>query len=493
MRKMSCILFTIAVAMFGSFFYPGQFLTFFLFSVTFFAVLFSVVFLPFQYSHFFLAIPWFLGFWLKVVVHLVFAYCGLVEAARYAEPSGKFDGAPGAWDQVLIIASVGGLGYLCGRILLAPLVVRSGETRTNVASPAWYRILRTPLWLSVVFAFVAIIYTNAETGLIVRGYVPKIQLPWPFGALFAWTTDIGFALVLSVLTAWDRGLGVSPMRGFVALCIEGAIVSIQTSSRGIYLFHTSPIVVSEARRPIAERSPISKNELFLVIWLAGAIAIPLLTSGLRALGDDAVLARTAAQSEAAAPGMPTPSGRVEAAANQSRFKSAVIRAFQGTSRLIVDRWPGIEGLMATQSYPDRGLDLMRRAAFQRRGYGMVDIYTQTIARSDFTPERAKKYHNATIAGPMAFLYFSDSRLVVFVGTALLAMLMSVLELLWKSLVPDALVLAISGFYLALVVMQISTGILQAASGPLAVTILLAAVWVTSRLSRDKASPRHERV
>lgn len=243
----------VAVAI-GSVFYPGQLSYFLLFSITFFAVLYSVFFLPFQFSHLFLAIPWFLGFWLKLVVHFAFARFGLSEAARYVEPAGRFDGSAGAWDQVVITASVGGLGYLAGRLLLAPLVARSNRQLVAITPPSWYRPLRTLLWILAAVAFVLIIYTNAETGIIVRGYVPRIQLPWPFGGLFAWTTDIGFALVLSVMTAWDCELGIGPSCGFLALCIEGAVISIQTNSRGIIFFTRCPHLY---RKP-ADGSPLER-------------------------------------------------------------------------------------------------------------------------------------------------------------------------------------------------------------------------------------------
>jgi hypothetical protein len=173
------------------------------------------------------------------------------------------------------------------------------------------------------------------------------------------------------------------------------------------------------------------------------------------------------------------------------LRSFVIYAFQGASRLVIDRWPGLEGLMAVESYPGRGLALFKTAALQRRTYGMVDIYTRTIARSDFTEELAKTYHNATLAGPIAFFYFSGSWLVVFGGMALLAMLVSVLELAWASLVPDPLVTAMSSCYLALVVMQLSTGIVQAASGLFAVTALLLLIWGIMRISADATQLRPE--
>lgn len=494
---------SVLVTAIGALFYPGQLSWFLLFSATFFAVLYSAFVLPFQYSHLFLAIPWFLGFWVKLVVHFAFAHFGWLEAARYVEPAGRFDGSPTAWDQVIITATVGGLGYLSGRVLLAPIARGSSKMTKGIKPPQWYRPMRAPLWILAAIAFVLIVYVNAETGLIVRGYVPRIQLPWPFGALFAWTTDIGFALVLSVMTAWDRGSTTGPTRGFIALCLEGAIISVQTNSRGIYLFHTVPALVSEARRSSSALSKLAGAGLLLGIWLAGAVAIPVLTTGLRALGENAVLARTAQHAtpaaapsssafsttprnsntsaitprlaESSAPTIPTNSNRLDPS------RSFASHVFEDAGRLVIDRWPGLEGLMATQSYPARSLELLKSAAFQRRSFGMVDIYSHTIAGLDFTEEQAKKYHNATLAGPMAFFYYSGSWLFVFAGMALLAILMSVLELIWASLVSDPLVVAMSGCYLALVVMQLSTGVFQAASGPLAVTILLVLVRVISRI------------
>ena len=487
----------IAVAI-GSVFYPGQLSWFLLFSATFFAVLYSAFVLPFQYCHLFLAIPWFLGFWIKLVDHFVFAHFGWLEAARYVEPAGRFDGSPSAWDQVIITATIGGLGYLAGRLLLSPIANKSGKLTKEIKPPQWYGPMRTPLWMLAAITLVVILYVNAETGLIVRGYVPRIQLPWPFGALFAWTTDIGFALALSVMTAWDHGLGMGRTRGFFSLCLEGATISVQTNSRGIYLFHTVPALVSEARRPIETRSPLAKVSLLLGIWLVGAVSIPVLTTGLRTIGENAVLAKTAQarrpaistatttpgrstndvippSDDSTTPTIPTNSGRLDPS------RSFVDHVFEDAGRLVIDRWPGMEGLMATQSYPSKSLELLKAAAFQRRTFGMVDIYSHTIAGLDFTEEQAKKYHNATLAGPMAFFYYSGSWLIVFAGMAFLAMLMSILELFWVSLVPDPLVAAMSGCYLALVVMQLSTGVFQAASGPLAVTILLALVWLASRI------------
>lgn len=458
----------------GALLYPGARLEFLLFSVVFFAVLHSGIFLPFQYTHFFFAITWFLGIWLKPVVHFAFAHYGFAVAALYFEPVGSFDASPGAWDQVVLVASIGGLGYLAGR-LASLTAARAGSAASALLHPPrWYIQFRGLIWAGFAILLLVIVVVNLETGLIVRGFVARIQLPWPLGGLFSWTTDIGFALLISVAAAWDRAIGTGVIRGFVALCVEGAVLSIATNSRGIYLFHTLPVLLSEGRTFSPLRLQLRRSGALLAIWLMGAVAIPVLATAVRgymAIEDNAARARASASAS------PVVQDRPQVA------PSIITRyAIEGASRLVIDRWPGLEGLMSVVSYPDRGLALFKEAALQRRTYGMVDVYTGKISKSDFTEELAKRYHNATLAGPVAFFFYSGSLWLVFGGMAFLSALMSILEFIWARLVRDPLIVAMSGFYLSMVVLQLSTGAVQAATGPIAVTALLLMVWCFGRLT-----------
>jgi len=148
-----------------------------------------------------------------------------------------------------------------------------------------------------------------------------------------------------------------------------------------------------------------------------------------------------------------------------------------TELLLIDRWTGLEGLMATVAYPEKSMSLFAEAVAQRRSYGTIDTYTRKISGSTFTEENAKKYHYATPAGPIALLYFSGSLVTVFAGMAFISVLMSAIELLWLWLARDRLLLAMSGLYLALVVLQLSGGLVQAITGPLTVTGVFAGVWL----------------
>jgi hypothetical protein len=493
MRLSLSIFFAIAASMLGMLLYPGNALLFVFFSAVYFAVLYSGFFCSFQYAHWFFALTWFIGIWLKPMVHFAFAHFGFDDAAQYLEATGSFDGSAAAWDQVLLIAAVGGLGYLTGRLILMPLVRRNASSTALLQPPPVYRRFRNAAWLCLAAGLIAVVVVNAQTAIILRGFVPRIELPWPLGGLFAWVTDIGFALAIAIFAAWDRAIGLGIVRGFVALCVEGAILSISTNSRGIYLFHTLPPLVSDGRALLFPQGHARRATVLFATWLFAAVAVPPLATGIRGM-----LAIEEYASEAAAKQADpkTPSGPVQSSRNALAGASRILTepdtlgrftayAFQGTGRLLIDRWPGLEGIMSAVSFPERSFDLFTEAALQRRTYGMVDVYTGKISQTRFTEEQAKMFHSASIAGPVALFYFSNSLIIVFGGMVLLAALISLIEMLWTALIRDPLVVALSGFYLALVILQLSTGVTQAITGPFAVTFLFVATWC---LGRFAASP-----
>jgi hypothetical protein len=443
--------------------YPGDKFIFSCFCIVIFTIGYSAI-KSNQYSHFFLGITWFLGFWAKYFFHCL-------TGDGYGEPVGAFNNSVASWDAVFYLIAIGGSGYLAGRLLILPatnaLTERAMCQTINV--PRGWPKYRNLIWVGAAVALALVLIANANLGILVRGHVAKVILPWPLGGLFAWITDIGFALILSLFLAWDRESGKGVERGFLALCIEGALFSLSTQSRGVFFFHTVPAIVTEIPIFVKTRALKSFATLFVIWFLIGS-AVPTISTFIRLFGSDAVPTTIQKTQERQSRTAPTP----EVLWNQ----------FVTMARLlVVDRWTGLEGAMASAAYSEKSFGLFKEAALQRRTYGMVDVYTGKISQSGFTEERAKIYHYATPSGPIAFLYFSGSYWFVFWGMALVAVLMSLTELAWRWLAREPLLIAMSGLYLAFIVMQISGGIVQSATGLLAVTGFFFAIWCSWRLVR----------
>lgn len=449
--------------------YPGSKLIFCFFALVIFAIGYFAVRFSSQYGHLFLGIAWFIGFWAKYVFHQA-------TGSAFYELHGSFDGSDASWDAVFLVIAIGGAGYLAGRLISIPVVypLTTSLLQRAILVPSWWVSYRNVAWLLAALLVFSMLAANYAFGLYTRGYVATVVLPWPLGGLYAWMTDIGVALFLSLLLAWDRESGQGVMRGFVALCIEGVLFSISTLSRGLYFFHTLPALVTESDG-FAKRGKIRLSIVLFAIWVLIATALPSASTFFRLFGQNAI---------------PTTPGQLVASelSNISRpmiehqTAEGLWNQFLTMSRLlVVDRWTGLEGVMATVAYPERSEALLVEAAAERRSYGTVDVYTKKISGSTFSEENARKYHYATLAGPIAFLYFSGSLVVVFCGMVLISVFMSALELLWCWLVPDRLLVATGGLYLTLIVMQFSGGVNQSATGLATLTFAFWMIWVVGRI------------
>ena len=473
-KRLACVL-ALVGGIFAIVQYPGNKIVFSLFCLAIFATAAFAVRFPNQYSHFFLSFAWFIGFWVKYVFHQTVG-------SAYYEPHGLFDGSDPSWDAVFLVIGVGLAGYLAGRLIALPIVGPATDSlrKRTINVPVWWPSYRTLFWVAAGLLVLAILVANQEFGILVRGYVAKHILPWPLGGLFAWITDIGLALLLALFLAWDRQAGFGIILGFVALCVEGALLSVSTLSRGVYFFHTVPPLVTESVEGSVDKRrwlPL----LLVAVWISVGVAIPSTTTALRLIGHDALPV--------------TPS---ELVASQSGQFSRNVDAYDFgifwqqfvtmSQLLLIDRWTGLEGVMATVSYPEKSWSLLAEAAAQRRSYGTVDVYTRKISGSTFSEDDAKTYHFASLAGPVAFFYFSGSLAVVFAGMAFISLLMSATELFWRWLVRDRVLVAMSGLYLALVVMQFSGGVVQAMTSLAAVTLVFVVVWaIGSNQNRHGAS------
>lgn len=450
--------------------YPGNKIIFSFFCLAIFATTAFAVRFPKQYAHFFLSIAWFVGFWVKYEFHQT-------TGSSYYEPHGLFEGSDASWDAVFLVIGIGVAGYLTGRIIALPIVAPATDSlsKSTINVPVWWPLCRTFFWVAAGVLIVAIVVANQEFGLLVRGYVAKHILPWPLGGLFAWITDIGLALLLALFLAWDRQAGFGVMRGFVALCVEGALFSVSTLSRGVYFFHTVPPLVTEGVEGSVDKKRWSLL-LLVAVWIAVGVAIPPTTTTLRLIGHDAL---PATQSELVA----SESGHFSRNVTGYGF-DIFWNQFVMTGQLfLIDRWTGLEGVMATVSYPPKSWSLLAEAAAQRRSYGTVDVYTRKISGSTFNEEDAKTYHFASLAGPIAFFHFSGSLGLVFAGMAFISVLISATELFWRWLVRDRVLVAISGLYLALAVMQFSGGVVQSATSVAAVTLVFVVVWAFGSIQK----------
>ncbi len=419
--KWSFILCWIPLFIFGLTNYSGSWVNYSVFSASFFVVLASGFYRQVSYGYLFLVTMLWLGFWLKVTVHLIIDY-------PFGEPVGFFAGTPGEWDEVLIVASIGGLGVLGARLLYGLSGGPSSMTvrDSNFVTPAWYPGIRKWVWAGLMLACIGIAIANMTWGIQQSGLVPTTILIWPLNAVTYWLLANGFALTVATLLWWDINLGRNVSMGLYLVLVEAFASSVSILSRGIYIFHVIPQLLATYynRERVFRWKRTNFILLFAAFILAFAISLPLVNS-LRAHY------YSGGTTEWGLGG--TTEWGLEGA----------IKGVPALAKFIVDRWIGIEGTMAVTAFPDKSGDLLVQGLMERSEIGKSTIY-QEICQAHYRFLDMSKYRFASLPGATAFLYFSGNIWIVFLGMIALTLVVLVSEGLIFRLTCNPLLCALWG-------------------------------------------------
>ena len=236
--------------------YQGSAFAFTLFSFSFLILLFLGFYKNKSYAFMYLAVFLWLGFWTKLVAHLLLDY-------EYIEPIGVFSGSTGEWDQVLWVSTIACLGVIIGRFLYAILNFKvADDNQNNNVYPEWYPTIRIKVWALFIVIVILATVSNTVLGINQIGLSPRTILPWPLNALISWIVSIGGVMGLATLIWWDISLKKGVYPALFAITIEAFISSISLFSRGVFIFHSIPQFIALYKNKLLDN--FSKKRLAIV-------------------------------------------------------------------------------------------------------------------------------------------------------------------------------------------------------------------------------------
>ncbi|MEI7482587.1 MAG: hypothetical protein WCK75_09590 [Elusimicrobiota bacterium] len=391
--------------------YPGSKLIYSVFSIAFFCMLAGGLYKQDSYGYMFLTIFMWLGFWLKFTV-------GTIIGAKYAEAIGAFIPTPANLDNILGIAILAAFavivaGFLC-RFIPGGAAYCSAKQDT---CPPWYPRFRKWLWLGLWLCIILIPVVNTVLGINQIGLTPRTILHWPLNFLIAWFLGIGLSMGVVTLLWWDILAKRGPLQGLFAVLAEAAISSTSLLSRGTFLWHVLPAAAASAKNFKELFSAISKIKIFM----AGCAAALLFAVSF-------TMANTMRQYfySADVVSVLSSKGGNDYKGNNVQGLTLAIKGFstefkdffQKASSMAIGRWIGVEGVMAVAAYPIKGRDTFLKALMEKRELGKADFY-QSVCQSGVGDDLY--FQVGSLPGFVAFLYYSGSLLVVFLGVLLLTL------------------------------------------------------------------------
>lgn len=391
--------------------YTGSWLTYTTFSVVFLAMLVSGFYRQVSYGYLFLVVMLWLGFWFKLTVHLLVDY-------PFGEPIGVFDGTPAAWDQVLLVATIGSVGVTVARLLYGLAGQPSSMLSQNSVfkAPAWHSATRKWMWASLAFVCVGLAIVNASLGILQVGLVPRTILLWPLNAVISWLVGYGLTLGIATLLWWDISLGRKVSLTIFVVLIEAFASSISMLSRGAYLFHTIPQFLGLYKNSAlvtgwTRMNTILVASVFVVLF---AISNPLVNSIRAYYYSNVITSSTWAKGDASV-----------------------------LAKFAVDRWIGLEGVMAVSAYPKKGIDLYVVGLTERAEIGKSTIY-QEVSQSHYRFVDMQKFQFGSLPGAVGFLYFTGYLWAIVLGMIVLVLAVLSSERLIFKLTSNPLLCALWG-------------------------------------------------
>jgi hypothetical protein len=405
--RLSLFIFSVAVlvlAFLAGSRYEGHWSVYLLFTLLANALLVSGFRKNAIYFDTFIGIFLWLGFWLKFSVRVAFT------SGLFHEPVGVFNRSAEAFDHVLLVSACGFLALLISSLLRARFFVYSVEPQSCSQSGLFkfYRAYRMRCITAFLGLVVLVATSNIWLGIYQRGMVTQTVLPFGLNGVYKWLLQFGLASISALIIRFEIELNrnLSLMAVFPPI-LEGFFSNISLLSRGMVLNLTA-LAIGGLRTISAMRIRIDRVNVFLALisFISLFYASILTVSYIRAINHSG-------------------EGESAASAKLSIFNSANI-----PRAVFIDRWVGIEGVMAVSSSEELGWNLWREAWREKFQEGQLTLYDSRFIDSPYagTGMNKSKNHFVSLPGVIAFMYYPGSFWFLFLGMLAIGLMASLLEI-----------------------------------------------------------------
>lgn len=326
-----------------------------------------------------------LGFWAKTVIILAFTN------GHFVEPVGSFDYSGRLFDQGLLAATIAAIALILASIVRARIDKGFNYTNQSKDSPYKETIFTENikniyfnyrgLILSLYILTVLIIsILNLTYGFYQRGLPAKTILPFGLNGIINWLISFGFCSISALLIYFEAYVkkNISYLIILIAL-LETAFSSISLLSRGM-IFNVASLslgvllVSFSLNIKIGYKKIIFFTTSFILSFLLVVITVQIL--------------------------------RIMLFSECSTVENYNIQ--NDAKPLFINRWVGIEGMLAVTSYNHKGLDLWRKALGEKYQDTGTSFYDIEIANSHYQQTTTESTHFVTLPGIIAFLYYPGS-------------------------------------------------------------------------------------
>jgi hypothetical protein len=345
----------------------------------------------------FIGVLFWLGFWLKLTIRVTF-FDGF-----FHEPIGSFDRSDIAFDQSLLVATCGMLGLIFVSLIRRKLFFNYPNNIENISHINLfyiYKRYRKYILFLFLFLFLFISISNFALGIYQRGIITQTKLPFGLSGLYKWLLLFGLASFSALFLNFEFKVNKKqPFVMFFLSLLESFFSNVSMLSRGMVL-NSSALLFGAL---VSFRINAIKIRLNSVVVVLLTFSIMFFSSSLL-----------------------VNYFRVNLYEN-SENSSTWNRIIERTAPLFIDRWVGMEGVMAVSSHPNLSWNLLNTALKESYNEREASFYDNTFIRSPYFDIDKTKHHFISLPGIVAFFFYSGSFWFLFVSMFVLGGFAALIE------------------------------------------------------------------
>ncbi len=350
----------------------------------------------------FIGIFFWLGFWLKLTLRICFT------EGLFHEAVGGFDGSGAAFDRSLLVASCGLVGLLVASVVREKFIFTYPEQLNNSSLRGlfeFYKAHRKILLSVFVTLFVTVAVTNVYFGIYQKGAITQTILPFGLNGVYIWLLLFGLASFSAVILKFELEINKSISYMVVILSlIESFFSNVSLLSRGMILNSGAllyGVLISLKLNALKLRARFYIT-IFMVFTLLFVSSVYIVNS-IRGGAFQEFLSNTTLESL-----------DLESSRNMA-------------APLFIDRWVGIEGVMAVSSYPNLSWNFWDKAWQETYNENATSFYDINLIESPYLNTDKTKHHHISLPGIIAFFFYPGSFAFLFGSLLILGAIAAYIE------------------------------------------------------------------
>lgn len=415
--------------------YPGQKYLFFFFNIITLSLFFTLYKFKVSYFELFFFILLILGFWFKLFFILYsddyLAYEGDFKLITDKSRIGKI------YDETLIVIIFAFLACLIGcrvRKFFEKKLFKFGPVRFSMKKKFknFYKINRFRIMFFFIIFLVTIWFLNYNYKIYSKGIVNN-EIPILLNYIFAWLFNYGLSVFAAMYIFIDFYVFREKKIIFIGI-FETFFSNISILSRAfalVFLVYLKGFIDTLKDY----KSNLNVKNFFLKISFFGAIFFLIslfIVNEIR--------------------------GKTFFIGNKSNIEkkidldisNKITNNFIDFKKLAVERWVGIDSLLSVSNYPYKNIDLFLESLKEKKLHREQSFYMKNFYTNFVFEKNANENLNTVILpGIIAFLYYSGSKLLVFLGIIFFIVFFSLIEKFFWNYSQNRILSSIIGFTLAM--------------------------------------------